>query len=98
PLPDWRAKNLPGVRVLRLSVKPPELRPETLLERMQRRVAGHDGATEGPLDGVFHQFSSQRVFQDVIADSDKRVPSPLFLLEHVVVRLMLEFLWLKLWV
>jgi len=60
---------------------------------MQCRIAGRDCSAELPVDGAFHQFSPQRVFQDVIADSDKRVPSPLFFLEHMVVRLMLEFLW-----
>ena len=95
PLADWRAKNVPRVGVLRLSVKPPELWPEILLERIQCRIAGHEGATERPPGGVFHQFSTQRISQDVIADSDKCVPSPLFLLEHMVVRLMLKFLWRK---
>jgi hypothetical protein len=90
---DGRAKNFPSVRVLRLRIELPQLRSETALRRMQSRIAGHNGASEGRLGGVFHQFSPQRVFQDVIADSDKRVPSPLFFLGHMVVGLMLEFLW-----
>ena len=59
---------------------------------MQRWIARSDGTAELPLDGVLHAVGPQGVFQDVIADSDKRVPSPLFFLEHVIVRLMLEFL------
>ena len=78
--------------MLRLTVQLPELRPEIVLERMERRVAGHDCAVERPFRRMLHQFCSQRIFQDVIADSDEGVPSPLFFLEHVVVRLLLEFL------
>jgi len=89
-------KNFPRVRVLCQTVQLPELRPETVLERVESRVAGHDCAVECPFRRMLHQFCSQRIFQDLITDSDKRVPSPLFFLEHMVVRLMLKFLRRKL--
>ena len=41
---------------------------------------------------MLHQFGPQRIFKDVIADPGKRVPPAFFLFEHMVVRLMLEFL------
>ena len=59
---------------------------------MQRGVAPHDRAAERPFGRMLHQLGLNRVFENVVADPGKRVSPPLLFLEHMVVRLMLEFL------
>jgi hypothetical protein len=42
---------------------------------------------------MLHQFSLERVFKNVITGPEKRIVPALFRLKHVVMRLMLKFLW-----
>ena len=66
-LPDGRSKDIPSVRLPCLRVERPELPPEIFLERMQRWVAGDDGAIEGPFGGMLHQFVPHRILEVVMA-------------------------------
>src|SRR6267154_2770740 len=92
---NWRADHFPCIRMLRLSVSLPELRPEIVLKRMQPRITRDDSTTERPFAGVFHESVPHRVFQNVLADTGESTPTAFFVLEHVIVRLVLELLGRK---
>lgn len=91
-LPDGRSNNVAGIGMLCVSVNLPKRWPELILQRMQGWITGDDRASERPFVWMFHQFVTQRIFVDVIADPGKRVVATLILLENMIMRLMLEFL------
>ena len=62
------------------------------LERVQRRVAGHDAAGERPIFDARDEFGAQRILKDVSARSLEGVILPLMILEDVIECLMLKFM------
>jgi hypothetical protein len=68
----------------------PKLLPEIFLEWMQRRVAGYDGAVEGPFVRMLRQPAAHRIFEVVMARGREGAAAALRRLEHMVVRLRLK--------
>ncbi len=71
-------------------VKSPELWPESLVQWVQRRITGDDGARKLPVTRMLHEFRPQRILVNVVADPDKRVSLSIILFQHMIVRLMLK--------
>lgn len=65
---------------------------------MQIRIARHHCTAETPIRFFLHKFRPHRIRQDVKAHTGKRSLLALFLAQHMVMRLRLEFplaLWLR---
>jgi len=96
-LRDGRAQDIPGVWVFCLRVELPELRPEIVLQRMQRGIARHDRAAERPFVWSLREFSHARIVENVMAHANEGIAAAFLLFQDMIVRLMLEFLRCKFW-
>src|SRR5437773_2767436 len=78
--PNGRPHKLSGIRMFHLLISLPKLRPEIVLNRMQRRITGQDSAAELPFIDSLDQFRTQRILQDITNKRPKTrfggAPSP----------------------
>src|ERR1043165_3779301 len=93
----WRPSDLASVGIQRGEVELPELWPEFLFQRMERGIAGNDGAAKLPFLGMFYQTFFSRIVDDVEADFGESIAFALFFSQDVIVSLMLKLMWKQNW-
>ena len=59
---------------------------------MECRIAGNHCPAKQPFLWSLHEFGAKRILQNVVADARESIAMPLLVLEHMIVRLMLELL------
>ena len=79
------------IRMPRLGIQLPEFLPKVVLQRMQCRITRHNRTVEFPFSWMFHEIRAQWIFENVIADTGERITVALLFLQHMIVRLMLEY-------